>query len=344
MAGSDTGGGSSAAGGTTAGGTGAIGGSISGGGGATGGSISGNGGATGGSISGNGGATGGSTSGDGGAAGDSTSGDGGAADSSCAPNPCLNGGTCTDEVGDFSCVCAAGYDGKTCSNNIDDCAVAPCLNGGTCVDGVDSFSCTCAPNYSGQICAIFTTPISCKAIKTSNPAAADGSYTIDPDGAGPLGSLSVWCDMTTDGGGYTSYAIDGGISTTRYDQANSCTALGLNMVIPRTQAHLNALFAKYTIAYFSIVPGVYGLAAGDYTGCAMNSTDATCGANWKALDGGAWFAKKAPYTEPNGDYTPGCWLGLDGTTVDEANGFVRINDAGCGYSSGTSYLCSDNVK
>jgi hypothetical protein len=54
--------------------------------------------------------------------------------------------------------------------------------------------------------------------------------------------------------------------------------------------------------------------------------------------------KKAAYSEPNGDYTPGCWLGLDGNSIDPANGFVRINDAGCGYASGTSYICSDNAK
>ena len=186
--------------------------------------------------------------------------------------------------------------------------------------------------------------MSCKAIKTANPAAADGTYTIDPDGSGPFASLSVWCDMTTDGGGYTSYAVDNGISTFRYDAPNSCTAIGLQMIIPRTQAHLNALFAKYTIAYFSIVPGVYGLEAGNYTNCAMNSTDATCAANWKALDGGAWFAKPAQYSEPNGDYTPGCWLGLDGNSISLTDGFIRFNDGGCGYESGGSYLCSDNAK
>jgi hypothetical protein len=99
------------------------------------------------------------------------------------------------------------------------------------------------------------------------------------------------------------------------------TLRDLEMAIPHTQPHLNALFNKYTITYFKIVPGVYGLAAGNYTSCAMNSTTA-CGANWKALDGGAWFAKKAAYSQPNGDYTPGCWLGLDDNTIDLTNGFV----------------------
>jgi hypothetical protein len=259
----------------------------------------------------------------------------------CAPNPCLNGGTCTDGVNSFTCACAAGYTGTTCQTNVNECAGNPCLNGGTCTDGVNSFTCACAAGYVSATCASRAT--SCSAIKTATPGAADGDYMIDPDGAGALPPITVTCDMTTDGGGYTYYAINAGIPTTRFDQANSCTAVGLNMAVPRTQAHLNAMFAKYGIAYFTTVPGVYGLAAGDYQGCVMSSTDATCAANWKAIGGGAWFAKNVKYSEPNGDYTPGCWLGLDGTGVD-GSGFVRFNDGDCGYSTGAQYICSDNAK
>ena len=32
----------------------------------------------------------------------------------CDPNPCLNNGVCTDEVGDFTCECADGFSGDTC--------------------------------------------------------------------------------------------------------------------------------------------------------------------------------------------------------------------------------------
>ena len=32
----------------------------------------------------------------------------------CSPNPCENGGSCTDEVAGYSCSCAAGYTGTNC--------------------------------------------------------------------------------------------------------------------------------------------------------------------------------------------------------------------------------------
>ena len=34
----------------------------------------------------------------------------------CASSPCVNDGSCTDEVAGFTCQCVPGYDGLTCTN------------------------------------------------------------------------------------------------------------------------------------------------------------------------------------------------------------------------------------
>ncbi|MFK7998575.1 MAG: calcium-binding EGF-like domain-containing protein [Polyangiales bacterium] len=72
----------------------------------------------------------------------------------CAPNPCLNGGSCDDGTEAFTCTCAPGYAGSVCGTNIDDCAPNPCMNGGVCSDGVASFECSCPVEFRGPTCSI----------------------------------------------------------------------------------------------------------------------------------------------------------------------------------------------
>ncbi|XP_030844605.1 fibropellin-1 isoform X7 [Strongylocentrotus purpuratus] len=70
----------------------------------------------------------------------------------CSPDPCENGGTCSNGVNTFTCACHLGYTGPTCGTDINDCSPDPCENGGICSDGVNTFTCACYPGYTGPTC------------------------------------------------------------------------------------------------------------------------------------------------------------------------------------------------
>jgi len=50
---------------------------------------------------------------------------------------------------------------------------------------------------------ISSSPRNCLDILTANPNAASGIYTVDPDLGGALPAMSVYCDMSNHGGGWT---------------------------------------------------------------------------------------------------------------------------------------------
>uniref|UniRef100_A0A3Q3WST1 Fibulin 7 n=1 Tax=Mola mola TaxID=94237 RepID=A0A3Q3WST1_MOLML len=75
----------------------------------------------------------------------------------CASSPCLNGGTCVDEVNHFFCVCAKGWSGVTCQSPlqtyIDECelfhngqAGKLCLH--ACVNTPGGYRCSCPAGYN----------------------------------------------------------------------------------------------------------------------------------------------------------------------------------------------------
>ncbi|XP_065175396.1 fibropellin-1-like [Sycon ciliatum] len=90
----------------------------------------------------------------------------------CFPNPCENGGECTDGVRDFTCKCRLGFVGKRCQTNPDDCISNPCKNGATCRDRVNGYTCDCPAGYVGPQCG--TDPDDCQ----SNPC-KNGATCID---------------------------------------------------------------------------------------------------------------------------------------------------------------------
>ena len=68
----------------------------------------------------------------------------------CFPNPCLNGGSCTNTSTGYRCNCMSGYVGSQCQ--IDRCSINPCLNGGTCIGYSSGYICNCPTGYEGNLC------------------------------------------------------------------------------------------------------------------------------------------------------------------------------------------------
>ena len=49
------------------------------------------------------------------------------------------------------------YSGMFCETEANECIPNPCLNGGTCIDELNNFECLCLPGFSGTNCQIETT-------------------------------------------------------------------------------------------------------------------------------------------------------------------------------------------
>uniref|UniRef100_A0A1I8FUY6 EGF-like domain-containing protein n=1 Tax=Macrostomum lignano TaxID=282301 RepID=A0A1I8FUY6_9PLAT len=70
---------------------------------------------------------------------------------------CAHASSCTDGLASFTCHCLPGYEGPTCSVDINECERfgQPCQNGAVCKDLVADYACTgCPAEFGGKNCSV----------------------------------------------------------------------------------------------------------------------------------------------------------------------------------------------
>jgi hypothetical protein len=242
----------------------------------------------------------------------------------------------------------------------------------------------CAPGYVrmedescvlSDACVSESSCLSCTGYK--NLGFPNGFYSIYLENAAKEWYwLEVYCHMTTidtvgrpsvkdgttmpDDVAYTFYYISDGVDSYSAYGDNDCTELGMKIWIPRTKDHWKRAYdyiyneistgseeIRDILHPFAVVRPHKG--CGTCTSHALNydvimTQPEVEGVRWQAWDGGRFWVRDTKMSEPNGDYNPMCWLGLNGLNFDSIN----FNDLYCdptvpyGYPTGSQYLCSTN--
>jgi hypothetical protein len=250
---------------------------------------------------------------------------------------------CANSAGGFLCTCGTGWkgDGKTCTD-VDECAAgtAGCDSHATCANSPGAFTCACNKGYAGdgKTCKLVTQP-NCATVKSVDPSAVSGKYTIDADGPiGPAQPVQAWCDMTTAGGPWTWARIDDGSLAGNQDTyAAMCAKYGMEIVVPRNQAHANAI----RVQNGGVVPNLINVFPNSNGATGLSNWHGTC----QGKTCGFWVSTtnnaNCQGFEPNGDNNTAYRLY---SYSSNACDYGQWNDANNTLAVTGWVLCSTNDK
>jgi hypothetical protein len=163
-------------------------------------------------------------------------------------------------------------------------------------------------------------------------------------------ALQMYVDMTRDGGGYDFYLLTGATSYNYVTQNTGPSALGLDIYYPRSKPHWVAIYDfGVNINKLNMINtpagAVHRNGGGEdfrYTVMRNSRYYATGTTDWRVPDDGKWYLRNTiTNTEPSGDYYANAFLGI--LSLDYL-GNVTFNDQRDTYYTGTSIICSTNVK
>ena len=169
---------------------------------------------------------------------------------------------------------------------------------------------------------------SCLTLHALMPALPSGTYDIDTNGDDQ--AETVYCDMTTDGGGYTMVRYtDDSLAANQDTYAAFCAAQGMEVIVPRTKAHALAMQVwnggepPNLINVFPKYNGAYGLS--NWTG---RCKGASCGF-WMSSSDSCGCTNFEPNGDNNTAYriyrrTTGCEFGNwnDASNTIDIHGWV----------------------
>jgi len=164
---------------------------------------------------------------------------------------------------------------------------------------------------------------SCKHVLDRVPTATSGKYRLWPAPLGGDVETAVWCDMDSDGGGYTFLKIDTqtvGASDKGAQAAEAvCQLFGMHLLVPRSEAHVKAAYTFATTAnvpplgggkvpsgteYLSILSIFPRQPQATCDGKGLNQADCP---NWRARDDhGFWVTDVPVVGEPSDEHCDGC--------------------------------------
>ncbi len=200
---------------------------------------------------------------------------------------------------------------------------------------------------------------SCKSIKEGQPDAESGIYLIVPESEGFVDPIDVWCDMETDGGGYTFLKVDvaklpnSPPLSAKLAEAE-CNKYGLHLFVPRTSDHAES--AYYLSVSDNVAPVGGGIISADSaymsvlaiypkmpgTTCAgkpLNSGDCP---EWRAWDEGPyWVTDTALPGQPSKSNCDGCSMYYEWSNDGTILTYIALGQGG--FSS-PRFLCDAGDK